>query len=72
MSGFMSKITKTNQMAISALRAQIQRIAFDANLYDTKLCDNEYAERCSKKRKELQAAIDMLSGKITYQPELMR
>ena len=48
--------------AVKALRAQIQRIAFDANIYDLGIGDYPYAEKCSKKRKALLAEIARLQG----------
>lgn len=53
----------TNKIAIEAIRKQIQKIAFDANLFDLGMSDNPYAERCSKQKKQLLAAIAKLEGK---------
>jgi len=54
---------KENQIAIEAIRAQIQPIAFDANLWDRKIADYPWAEKCSIRRKQLLAAIDAINGK---------
>ena len=55
-------MNNTNKLAIEALRKQIQRIAFDANLWDRGIADYPHAEHCSQKRKQLQAAIAELEG----------
>lgn len=52
----------TRNTAIEALRRQIQKIAFDANLFDMGLADYPHAEECSRKRKKLLAAIEDLRG----------
>lgn len=46
-----------NKDAIKAIRFRIQRIAFDANLYDRGMCGNEMAKRRSDERKKLLRAI---------------
>ena len=54
---------KSNKLAIEAIRKQIQVIAFDANLFDLGIItDNPYQQRCSKKRKELNAELIKLGG----------
>lgn len=55
---------KKDTPAIAALRSQIQRIAFDANIWDRGIGDYPYAEKCSKKRKRLLAEIARLQGKV--------
>jgi hypothetical protein len=49
-----------NRMAIDAIRKQIQRIAFDANVFDRGIGDYPYAQKCSEKRKKLLAEIEKL------------
>ena len=51
-----------NQIAIAAIKRQIKKIAFDANLYDRKWADYPHAKNCSEKRKELLKAIKELEG----------
>jgi len=46
--------------AESAIRRRIQRIAFDANLYDRGLCGTPHAEKCSKERILLLKEIEKL------------
>lgn len=58
-----------NKLAIEAIRKQIQRIAFDANIYDRGLGDYPYAQKCSKKRKELEAQIQALQGETVDLPK---
>lgn len=50
------------EVAIDALKRQVQRIAFDANLWDLGIADYPYAEACSKKKKALIAQIRALGG----------
>jgi len=58
----MSKIlSHTTRLAIEAIQKQIQRIAFDSNLFDRGLANYPYAENCSTKRKDLLAAIAELT-----------
>ena len=54
---------REQQIAIEAIRKQIQPIAFDANLWDRGIADYPWAEKCSIKRKKLLAAIDAINGK---------
>lgn len=54
--------------AVASLRAQIQRIAFDANIYDRGIGDYPYAEKCSRKRKVLLAEIARLQGETVEMP----
>ena len=56
-----------------AIRKQIQKIAVDANLFDLSLADYPYAEQCSLKRKELQAAIEVIEHRLEslQQPALL-
>ena len=54
--------------AVKALRAQIQRIAFDANIWDRGIGDYPYAEQCSKKRKALLAEIARLQAGTVEMP----
>ena len=49
-------------MLMEAIRKQIQRIAFDANLYDRGLANYPHARRSSEKRKKL---LRLLNGKDT-------
>jgi hypothetical protein len=51
------------KLAIEALRKQIRTICIDANLFDRGMADYPYAQHCSKKKKELLAAIAVLEGK---------
>jgi len=52
---------KTNyKLSIWALRKEIQKIAFDANLWDRGVAVYPYAEICSKRRKELLKEIERL------------
>ena len=55
-------MTKTKRLAIEAMKKQVQRIAFDANLFDRGLIDHPHYEQASKKRKELLAAIKQLES----------
>ncbi len=50
-----------NQLAIDALRKEVQRIAFDANCFDRGLVDTPHAEKCSKLKKKLLRKIEELS-----------
>ena len=63
---------KKESPAITAIRAQIQRIAFDANIWDKGIGDYPYAEKCSKKRKLLLAEIDRLQGRVVEAPKKAR
>lgn len=58
----------TNKIAIEAIKTKIQRIAFDANLFDRGIADYPYAERCSKEKKKLMAAIEKLEGRKIAKP----
>lgn len=58
--------------AVEALRMQIQRIAFDANLWDLGIADYPYAEKCSLKRKRLLAEIARLEGQTVEIPKSAR
>lgn len=60
---------KKDTPAIAALRSQIQRIAFDANIWDRGIGDYPYAEKCSKKRKRLLAEIARLQGEVVDTPK---
>ncbi len=60
---------KKESPAITAIRAQIQRIAFDANIWDRGIGDYPYAEKCSKKRKRLLAEIARLQGEVVDPPK---
>lgn len=60
---------KKDTPAITAIRAQIQRIAFDANIWDLGIGDYPYAEKCSKKRKVLLAEIARLQGEVVDTPK---
>lgn len=57
---------KKNAIAIEAIRRQIQDIAFDANLFDWGFADYPYAEKCSKKRKQL---LDEIARLEKNEPE---
>ena len=63
----MNQLTK---LAIEALRKQIQRIAFDANMYEIYHVTNAHAENCFKLRKKLLAAIKDLENPKQEQPYL--
>lgn len=58
----------TNKIAIEAIRARIQKIAFDANLFDLGIADYPYSEKCSKERKKLLAAIEKIEGRKIAKP----
>lgn len=59
----------SNNIAIEAIRKQIQVIAFDANLYDLGIItDNPHQLACSRKRKKLNAEIVRLGGTIKPLP----
>jgi len=49
-------------LLMEAIRKQIQRIAFDANLYDRGWADYPHAQKSSEKRKKL---LRLLNGKDT-------
>jgi len=51
-----------NKLAIEALQKQIQKIAFDANLWDRKIANYPHAEHCSEKKKEMLAEIERLKN----------
>lgn len=55
-------MSKKYKIAVEALKKQIQKIAFDANLWDMGLADYPYAEKCSKKKKELLSVIEELNN----------
>jgi hypothetical protein len=57
-----------NRLAIQALQAKIQLICFDANLFDLGIATYPHAESCSKKRRELNAEIVRLGGKVKLLP----
>lgn len=59
------KSDKAIRLAVQALRAERQRLAFDANLYDLGIADYPAAKRSSERRKEINAAI----GELIGQPE---
>lgn len=67
----MTRIRKESE-AILAVRAQIQRIAFDANIWDRGIGDYPYAEKCSKRRKKLLAEIARLQGETAEIPKPAR
>ena len=50
-------MNQSTKLAIDALRKQIQKIAFDANMYDIYHVTNPHAENCFKLRKKLLEAI---------------
>lgn len=50
----------SDQLAIDALHKQIQVIAVDANLWDAGIAQYPYAETCSKRKRELEAAIKVI------------
>lgn len=58
--------------AILALRAQIQKIAFDANIWDRGIGNYPWAEKCSKKRQKLLAEIARLQGETVEVPRKAR
>jgi len=60
---------KKESPAITAIRAQIQRIAFDANIWDKGIGNYPYAEKCSQKRKLLLAEIARLQGEVVDTPK---
>jgi hypothetical protein len=55
---------KTNKIAIEAIRKQIQKFVFDANLFDRELAEYPYAEHCSTKRKELLQVISEFENRV--------
>jgi hypothetical protein len=59
------KSDKAIRLAVQAMRAERQRLAFDANLYDLGIADYPPAKKASERRKEINAAIAELTG----QPE---
>ena len=54
----------TNKLAVEAIKKQIQKIAFEANLYDRGIADYPYAKKCSEKRKKLLAALEALQPRL--------
>jgi len=63
---------KKESPAILAIRAQIQKIAFDANIWDRGIGNYPWAEKCSKKRKLLLAEIARLQGETVEIPSRTR
>jgi hypothetical protein len=59
------KSDKAIRLAVQALRAQHQKLAFDANLYDLGIADYPHAKKASERRKEIDAAI----AELTESPE---
>lgn len=59
-----------NDIAIDSIKARIQRIAFDANLFDLGIADYPYSEKCSKEKKKLMAIIKRLEGRNISKPSL--
>lgn len=60
----------TRRLSIQALLKEIQGIAVDANLFDLGMAEYPYAEKCSRKKKDLLRAIAELSNKdIQYKQE---
>lgn len=60
----------TKKLAVEALRKRIQKIAFDANMYDIYHAAYPHAENSSKLRKKLLQAIDDLEHPKQTQPFL--
>jgi hypothetical protein len=54
------KLSKAYSVAIESMRLEIKKIAFDANMYDRGLADYNLAKNRSKRKKELEDAIQML------------
>lgn len=52
---------RTYKLAIEVMQKEIQRIAFDANLYDLGFADFPSAENRSKRRRELLKAIEEIT-----------
>lgn len=61
---------QSTKLAIDAIRKQIQKIAFDANMYEIYHIDNPYAENCYKLREKLRQAIKDLENPKQEQPYL--
>ena len=60
----------STKLAIEAIRKQIQKIAFDANMYEIYHVTNAHAENCFKLRKKLLQAIADLEKPKQVQPYL--
>jgi hypothetical protein len=59
------KSDKAIRLAVQALRAERQKLTFDANLFDLRLACYPRAKAASERRKQINAAIAELTG----QPE---
>lgn len=57
-------LDKAIRMAITALKMERQRIAFDANLFDLRLACYPKSKAASERRKEIDAAIAELIGQV--------
>lgn len=61
-------MTTASALAIIELRAELQRVAFDANMHDIYQATYPYAISCSLKRKRLQAALRQLEAQRLQLP----
>ena len=55
-------------LAIPEIRAELKRIAFDANMHDIYHADYPYAIACSAKRQRLLAALRDLEAQRLQRP----
>ena len=58
------KLDRAIKILCDATRAELVRIAFDANLFERKLCNSAHAEACYKRRNLIREAIDVAKGYI--------
>lgn len=62
---------KAVRLAVALIRAEVKRIAFDANLADRMHVTDSFAVRASQRRRELLAACDVLATLSHYTVNLM-
>lgn len=53
---------KALKLAIQVLRGEIQKIAYDANVFDKGLADYPYSKKCSKRRADCLQAIKIFDN----------
>jgi hypothetical protein len=64
-----TKTPNTTAVIIKALRAYLQKYAFDGNLYDRGLINSTWGKKCSEENKILRAEIARLEGTTTPPPQ---
>jgi hypothetical protein len=53
------------KLAIEAIEKEMQKLAFDAAMFDLKLASYGFSQKASKKRKRLKRAIELFSAEIS-------